>query len=162
MVAITTTAISGGQFVLKPPDVRKARARAAACSGRSCRKMSGQKKLFQVPWNWRMATAARAGPASGSITRQKVVKKPGAVDPGGLLQLARDRQEVLAQQEDRSSPRSRGPAMTPTYWPSPRVRPSVVEQHVDRHEAELVGDHQRGQHDRNSSSRPGNRRRAKA
>ena len=36
----------------------------------------GQKKPFQVPWNWRIATAARAGPASGSMTRQNVVKNP--------------------------------------------------------------------------------------
>ena len=38
------------------------------------RRMYGQKKPFHVPWNWRIATAASAGPASGSITNRKVVK----------------------------------------------------------------------------------------
>ena len=49
--------------------------------------MSGQKKLFQVPWNCRIATAASAGPTSGSITFRKVVKKPAPSIRARLLQL---------------------------------------------------------------------------
>ena len=48
----------------------------AACSGRARpgEMISGQKKSFHVPWKVRIVTAASAGPASGSITRQYVLK----------------------------------------------------------------------------------------
>ena len=45
------------------------------CGG-DCRIRFAQKKSFHVPWNSRIATAASAGPASGSITRQNVLKYP--------------------------------------------------------------------------------------
>ena len=86
--------------------------------------MSGQKKPFQVPWNWRIATAARAGPASGSITRQNVVKKPA---PSILAASSSSRgidrkywrsRKMLVAQIART-------AMTPTYWPTPRVSPTA-------------------------------------
>ena len=38
--------------------------------------ISDQKKSFQMPWKLRIATAATAGAASGSITRKYVLKKP--------------------------------------------------------------------------------------
>src|SRR6478752_2293109 len=75
MVARTTMAISGGQFVVNSVR-KKASAIGTVKFWRSgAKKTSGQKNEFHVPWNWRIATADRAGVASGSITRQKVVKK---------------------------------------------------------------------------------------
>ena len=101
MVASTTSAISGGQFVAKPAGCNRKKLRPRAASpGPAAAGARGQKKPFHVPWNWRIATAASAGPASGSITREEGREEPGAVDPRRLLELARDRQEVLAQQED--------------------------------------------------------------
>ena len=75
MVARTTTAMSGGQFVRKPPAERKKLSPSwiVKCS-RSRSRMSGQKNAFHVPWNWRIVTAASAGPASGSMIRQYVLK----------------------------------------------------------------------------------------
>ena len=62
IVAITTTAVKAGQFVWNRPR------NWASPSGsvqwlRSWRSTSGQEKLFQAPWNWRIATAATAGVA---------------------------------------------------------------------------------------------------
>ena len=73
----------------KPPDSRKKASPSGSVrwSG-SFRKTTGQKKLFQVPWNWRIATAASAGVVSGSITRRKVVKKPA---PSTLAASSRSR-----------------------------------------------------------------------
>ena len=69
-----------------------------------------------------------------------------AVDPGRLLDLRgidrkywRIRKMLVAEMA-----RTR---TTPMYWPRPRVRPSVVEDQVDGHEAELVRDHQRREDD---------------
>ncbi len=37
--------------------------------------------------------------------------------------------------------------MTPAYWATPLVSPNVLRMQVDRHEPELVGDHQRREDD---------------
>src|SRR3954454_7806087 len=99
-VAMTTTAISGGHCVAY---------RSWNCAmpsgrvqlGRSWRMIVGQKKPFQVPWNWRIATAAMAGVASGSTTRANVGKNPAPAVFAGLSGGAGDRQEELTQEEDR-------------------------------------------------------------
>ena len=87
--------------------------------------MTGQKKPFQVPWNWRIATAASAGPASGSITRQNVVKKPApSIRAASSRSRGIDRKywrirKIVVAEIART-------VTTPTYWPSPRVRPIVL------------------------------------
>ena len=148
MVDITTTAISGGQFVLKPPEVTNENSaeRQRVVVG-SWSRMTGQKKLFQVPWNWRIATAARAGAGERQHHPPERREEAGAVDPGRLLEVARDRQEVLAHQEDarrrdrqdrddrRRTGRGRGSAR------------ASLNMTVDRHEPELVRDHQRREDD---------------
>ena len=108
--------------------------------------MTGQKKPFQVPWNWRIATAARAGPASGSITRQNVVKKPApSIRAASSRSRGIDRKywrirKMLVAEIARTSDDADVLAQA-------AGQADAVEHHVDRHEAELVGDHQRREHD---------------
>ena len=73
-MATTTIAISGGQLVWKAPWYWLMPNGSVQCSRIGPKKRAGQKIPFHVPWNWRMATAASAGVASGRITCQKVWK----------------------------------------------------------------------------------------
>ena len=75
IVASVTTAIIAGHKV-KNWNLNWLRASGNVYWLRSCRMISGQKNAFQEPWKEMMATAAMAGTPSGSITRQKVVRKP--------------------------------------------------------------------------------------
>ena len=74
-VARTMTAINGAHCVWYR-SWNCAIASGMVQKSRSRRRITGQKNPFQVPWNWRIATAARAGEASGSMIRQKVWRYP--------------------------------------------------------------------------------------
>ena len=99
-----------------------------------------------MPWNWRIATAARAGPASGSITRQNVVKKPApSIRAASSRSRGIDRKywriRKIARRRDGQDEDD-----ADVLADAPR-QAERVEQDVDRHEAELVRDHQRRQHE---------------
>ena len=86
--------------------------------------MRGQKNAFHVPWNWRIATADSAGVASGSITRQNVVKKPApSIRAASSMSRGIDRKYWRIRKM--FVPMIAMTRTTATYWPGPRVSPSA-------------------------------------
>ena len=61
--------------------------------------MYGQVKSFQKNRKVKMARVAMAPPETGQHDRPQDAEAAAAIDPGGILQFARDGQEELAQQE---------------------------------------------------------------
>src|SRR5581483_3660 len=153
-------------------------------------RISGQKKSFHVPWNWRMTSAEMAGSASGSMIFQNELhgvqvraalpeqdQRPEEVIPrsleledderrdGGqrerehdlperldracavelrrLLEVLRDREEVLAHEEQVR----RGHEVDEDVAGEASDQVPVREHHEHGDEAQLVGHHQRAEHE---------------
>ena len=68
----------------------------------SWRMRSGQKKPFQAPWNCQDGDGREGRAGEGQHDPQERREEAGAVDLGGLLEVARDRQEVLPHEEELS------------------------------------------------------------
>ncbi len=62
--------------------------------------MSWLKKSFQVQMKVKIAVVASAGTISGRMIRRKILRVPAAVDPGRLVELARDAADELHHEED--------------------------------------------------------------
>ena len=148
MVAITTVAIRGGQLVLKPPDSRNCtRPSGSVQCDWLRRKISGQKKLFQVPWNVQDADRRERRRGERQQDAPERREEAGAVQLGGFLQLDRQRQEVLPHQEDAGRRDRQDQRSTLDVLQLVLEQPEVGEQHEDRHQPQLVRDHQRREHD---------------
>ena len=120
IVARTTIAISGGQLVWN--SVRKKVNAIGIVKYWRSSKTSGQKNAFHVPWNWRIATADSAGVASGSITRQNVVKKPApSIRAASSMSRGIDRKYCRIRKT--FVPITAMTRTTPRYSSGPRVRP---------------------------------------
>ena len=65
-------------------------------------------RSFQTQRNWKMANDASAGTDSGMTTRLKTRELGRAVHPRGLDQVSRQRDEEVAEQEDRERQPERG------------------------------------------------------
>lgn len=113
--------------------------------------ISGQKKSSHAPWKVKIAFAARAGPHSGSTTERKMRNSPAPSMRAASSKLVRDREHVLAEQEDaerRHDPRhDQAPVgVEPAVPAVPRPvvaaeEGDVLDDEVVRDEGDLPGDH---------------------
>ena len=95
----TEPAMTMSHWVVNWP-CRVARPRGRVMSSGERMTTSGHRKLFQLPMKAKTASVASAGRMSGRMIVPEDPQVAGAVDRGGLVELARHRFIGLAQQED--------------------------------------------------------------
>ncbi len=147
MVAMTTTAMRGGQSFANPPAVRKKNrpmgkrvvVRVGQEDDRPEEAVPGPLELED-----RHRRQRRSGERQHDLPERR--EEPRPVDAGGLLELAWHRQEELAHQEDARGGDGQQDDDRHVLAQAARQADGVHDQ-VHGHEPELVGDHQRGQHD---------------